>query len=158
MDRTIWQLLRSSIVSADRRTPRSGRRPRYADAQVVKMYFWAVAHDRPLCWACRREHYHSLYRPAAVVAVVGRLPLEVSGVVEAARHDRKGVRKHQQLRRQPDLLAALGPTFAPRHLVGHRQTCDLPHKTHQKICPLMRFALWRSACCGRGFSRQTTSS
>ena len=57
MDRMIWKLLCAAVRSADRRTPRVGRRPIYTDQQIVKMYLWAVWHDRPLCWACDRDHY-----------------------------------------------------------------------------------------------------
>ncbi len=33
------------------------------------MYIWAVWHDRPLCWACEREHYHTLFRPRQLPSV-----------------------------------------------------------------------------------------
>jgi len=29
----------------------------YSDADVVRVYYWSVIHDRPISWACRREHW-----------------------------------------------------------------------------------------------------
>jgi len=69
MDEFIWKVIRLAIKSADRSIPRAGRRPRYGDALIVRMYFWAVAHDRPLCWACRRSSYGRMMRPRAIPSV-----------------------------------------------------------------------------------------
>jgi hypothetical protein len=33
------------------------------------MYLWSVWHDRPLCWACDRTHYGSLFRPRLLPSV-----------------------------------------------------------------------------------------
>ncbi len=30
---------------------------RYSDSTIVLTYLWAVLHDRPVCWACRKEHW-----------------------------------------------------------------------------------------------------
>lgn len=69
MNRQVWRALISAIRSADRRVPRTGRSPRFADQQIVKMYLWSVWHDRPLCWACDREHYNGWYRPRQLPSV-----------------------------------------------------------------------------------------
>lgn len=69
MDREIWRQLMAAVRSADRRVRRSGRRPRYSDQQIVKMLLWTVWHDRPLCWACDRNHYTTLYRPMQLPSV-----------------------------------------------------------------------------------------
>jgi Transposase DDE domain len=29
----------------------------HADAEIVLVYFWAVLHDRPVCWACRKTNW-----------------------------------------------------------------------------------------------------
>lgn len=69
MDTKIWKLICRAIRSADRRIPHTGRRPKYTDQQVVKMYLWSVGHDRPLCWACDRGHYTTIYRPKQLPSI-----------------------------------------------------------------------------------------
>ena len=44
---------------------------RYSVATIVSVYLWAVVHDRPVSWACRRENWdEGLWR--------GRLPSQSS--------------------------------------------------------------------------------
>lgn len=45
-----------------------GRRPReqFSDADVLKVYFWAVGWKRPTCWACRAEHWTAACLPGAL--------------------------------------------------------------------------------------------
>ena len=69
MDERVWKVIRVAIRTADRSIPRIGRRPRFGDQLIVRMYFWSVAHDRPRCWACRRESYSRLLRPRALPSV-----------------------------------------------------------------------------------------
>jgi hypothetical protein len=69
MDAKIWKLICRAIRSADRRIPRNGRRPKYTDQQIVKMYLWSAGHDRPLCWACNRNHYATIYRPRQLPSI-----------------------------------------------------------------------------------------
>ncbi len=69
MDKNVWRVIRAAIRSADRSIPRAGRTPTYSDRLIVKMYFWVVAHDRPLCWACDRANYNSLLRPHEIPSV-----------------------------------------------------------------------------------------
>jgi hypothetical protein len=64
MDRDVWLVIRAAIRSADRSAPRIGRRCTFSDQLIVRMYFWSVWHDRPLCWACRRPSYGTLMRPS----------------------------------------------------------------------------------------------
>lgn len=63
MDKDVWQVLRNAIRSADRSVPRVGRRPQFSDRLIVQMYFWTVAHDRPRCFAAKRENYSTIFRP-----------------------------------------------------------------------------------------------
>lgn len=63
MDSKIWSIITKAIVKVNRRIPRTGRRPRYSDVLIARMYFWCVWHDRPLCWAVHRPHYNTLFRP-----------------------------------------------------------------------------------------------
>ncbi len=69
MDREIWRRICAAIRSADRRVRRSGRRPSFSDQQIVKMLIWTGAHDRPLCWACDRRHYSTVYRPTRLPSI-----------------------------------------------------------------------------------------
>ena len=69
MDTKVWHVLSAGVRSADRRIPRQGRRPRYTDALILKMYLWSVWHDRPLCWACDRRHYSTMFRPVQLPSV-----------------------------------------------------------------------------------------
>lgn len=69
MDTKVWRVLTAGVRSADRRIPRQGRRPQYTDASIVKMYLWCVWHDRPLCWACDRRHYNTIFRPSQLPSV-----------------------------------------------------------------------------------------
>lgn len=69
MDTKIWKLICQAIRSADRRILRTGRKPKFTDQQILKMYLWSVGHDRPLCWACNRNHYATMYRPKQLPSV-----------------------------------------------------------------------------------------
>ena len=69
MDTEIWRVLVAAVKSADRRVRRTGRRPEYTDALIVKMYLWSVWYDRPLCWACDRDHYNRMFRPRQLPSV-----------------------------------------------------------------------------------------
>jgi Transposase DDE domain len=69
MDREIWRIVFAAIKRATRVIGHTGRRPIYADWLVTAMYVWCVMHDRPLCWACDRKHYGSLFRPRKLPSV-----------------------------------------------------------------------------------------
>lgn len=69
MDRELWTLVFSTLRRVERTLPRAGRRPLYPDRLIVAMYLWSVWHDRPLCWACDRSHYGSLFRPRKLPSV-----------------------------------------------------------------------------------------
>jgi len=45
---------RRSFGGRARREGRPRRRPEFSDGLIVLMFFWAVWHDRPMCWACDR--------------------------------------------------------------------------------------------------------
>lgn len=63
MDQSIWSIITRTIVSVNRRIPRTGRRPTFSDVLILRVYFWTVWHDRPLSWACDRQHYGRLFQP-----------------------------------------------------------------------------------------------
>ena len=60
--RVLWQ-------EAKQRTRR--RRVCYSDGLILLVYCWSVLHDRPRCWACRRENW-----PASMAWL--RLPTEAT--------------------------------------------------------------------------------
>lgn len=66
MDSQMWRTIYRCTLTADKRIPRYGRRPKYSDALIAAMYIWSVWHDRPLCWAADRAHYSTLFRPRAL--------------------------------------------------------------------------------------------
>lgn len=69
MDKRIWNIITKVIMRVNRTIPRSGRRPTFSDVLVVRMHLWSVWHERPLCWACDRQHYGSLFRPRRLPSV-----------------------------------------------------------------------------------------
>lgn len=69
MDTEVWRVLAAAVKSADRSVPRSGRRCQFSDILIAKMFLWAAWHDRPLCWACDRVHYNTLFRPRQLPSV-----------------------------------------------------------------------------------------
>jgi hypothetical protein len=69
MDSYVWKTVYQAIRDVDRVVPRRGRRKSYSDVLIVGMYIWSVWHDRPLCWACDRQHYASCFRPRRLPSV-----------------------------------------------------------------------------------------
>lgn len=55
MERQLWMAIVVVLGGLDK-----GRRASnqdFADVRIVAVFYWAVIHDRPRCWACRREHW-----------------------------------------------------------------------------------------------------
>ena len=69
MDRQLWRIVTRAIVRVNRQLPRDGRRPRYSDVLIVRMFLWSVWHERPMVWACDRQHYTGLFRPRRLPSV-----------------------------------------------------------------------------------------
>lgn len=70
IDGELWQRVTAAVKRAARAVGRGGRRRSpYDDVLVVRMYLWAAWHDRPLCWACDRGHYNTLFRPRTLPSV-----------------------------------------------------------------------------------------
>lgn len=98
MDSHVWRRVYSTVRSVDRSVPRTGRSKRFSDVLIVGIYLWSVWHDRPLCWACDRIHYGSLFRPRRLPSVSqsctriksGRCQRILEKVYESlARHDKQ---------------------------------------------------------------------
>jgi hypothetical protein len=62
MERELWFVLYHIAMVCDESPP--WRQEVYRDFLIVVVYFWAVLHDRPTCWACRPEHWPDDLRPA----------------------------------------------------------------------------------------------
>jgi hypothetical protein len=58
MEGELWEsLYRLLRAQAKLRKSPGGRRVVYSDVLILTVYFWSVLHDRPRCWACRRENW-----------------------------------------------------------------------------------------------------
>ncbi len=68
MDPSQWILVRRAVHAQARRI-KPLPRARFSDAQIVLMYLWSVAHDRPLYWACNGRNYHDPMRPRRLPSV-----------------------------------------------------------------------------------------
>lgn len=53
MERELWKAFYGLALELDNRD----RLGRYSTAVIVSVYMWAVASDRPVSWACRKEHW-----------------------------------------------------------------------------------------------------
>lgn len=73
MERNTFGLLVASVdaIAESRHRP---ARASYRDRDIVLVYFWAVLHDRPTCWACRRQSwpFHDRMRPLPSGSTVSR--------------------------------------------------------------------------------------
>lgn len=69
MDSHGWRLIYQIIREVARSLGPLSRRFRYSDALIVAMFLWCVAHDRPRCWACGRQHYYRWFRPRRLPSV-----------------------------------------------------------------------------------------
>jgi DDE family transposase len=68
MDQQQWAVLQPVF----RRITRSfGRLPRatYSDLLIVRLYFWAVLHERPMTWAIEPVHYNRTFRPRQLPSI-----------------------------------------------------------------------------------------
>ena len=56
MEDELWAALYPLVVGEDKRRPRL-KRVQYSDAVIVLVSLWAVLHERPVSWACRRRNW-----------------------------------------------------------------------------------------------------
>ena len=68
MDRDQWKILSAHIHAVTRRVV-GVPRVVYRDALILKMYFWALHHERPLYWACDKANYRGVLRPRGLPSV-----------------------------------------------------------------------------------------
>ena len=69
MDRDVWQRIMRATRLAVGKAGSRGRRRRFPDLLIVRLYIWAVWQDRTLCWAADPHHYGRLFRPRAIASV-----------------------------------------------------------------------------------------
>ena len=69
MTKESWLRIVAAAQRAHRQLPRTGRLAKYSDLLIIKMYLYAVLHDRPLCWACDKANYGRLFRPRLLPSV-----------------------------------------------------------------------------------------
>jgi Transposase DDE domain len=55
MEQQLYQAIVALLAALDHK-PRSTRFT-YSDRRIVEVYYWAVIHDRPISWACRRANW-----------------------------------------------------------------------------------------------------
>ena len=56
MEDELYAFVYRLLCEEGNKRPRRGR-SQYRDGLILAVYFWAVVHDRPTCWACRLEHW-----------------------------------------------------------------------------------------------------
>ena len=70
MDQAQWTHIVAALGSITRSTKVAGRRPKYSDLLIAKLYIWSVAHERPAGWAADRQNLNRrLLRPKRLPSV-----------------------------------------------------------------------------------------
>ena len=55
MEHQLWKAIVATLASLGK--PRFDPREDYTDHDIVKVWYWAVIHDRPVSWACQRRNW-----------------------------------------------------------------------------------------------------
>lgn len=61
MEHELWRRISQTITELDRQFDR--RRYRHSVGRVMRVYLWAVLHERPVYWACQRAHWAGVRPP-----------------------------------------------------------------------------------------------
>src|ERR1051325_6521610 len=61
MEHQLWKAIVALLLTLDK--PRTPARFDFSDADIVKVFYWSVIHDRPTCWACVKKHWPIHLRP-----------------------------------------------------------------------------------------------
>lgn len=61
MERELWPILATHLTSLARVTPRG--RFTHSTPRILRVYLWAVLHDRPVSWACDRRSWAGVKPP-----------------------------------------------------------------------------------------------
>lgn len=62
MERELWRIVSGMITRIDRSIVRNRRV--HSVGRIVRVYVWAVLHDRPVYWACRRVNWSGVRPPS----------------------------------------------------------------------------------------------
>lgn len=62
MERELWTVLSRAIADVARHFHDTAYHT-HSTARIVRVYLWAVLHDRPVRWACDRRHWPAADRP-----------------------------------------------------------------------------------------------
>lgn len=72
MEHQLWKSIVDVLLTLDK--PRTPTRFTFSDEAIVKVYYWAVIHDRPTCWACCKSNWpiHLRKQPLPSPAAMSR--------------------------------------------------------------------------------------
>ena len=62
MERELWTMLSRAIDDVSRHFHDTAYH-QHTTGRIVRVYLWAVLHDRPVRWACHPQHWHPASRP-----------------------------------------------------------------------------------------------
>ncbi len=60
MEYQLWKAIVSLLAALGK--PRFDPREEFSDHDIVRVLYWAVIHDRPVCWACQARHWPAWLR------------------------------------------------------------------------------------------------
>lgn len=55
MEGQLWRAIVMVLAQLDKRRRRTNED--FSDEEIAKVFYWAVIHDRPISWACRRQNW-----------------------------------------------------------------------------------------------------
>ena len=61
MERELWNILAALLT--DLATLRGRDQFKHPTTRIVRVYLWAVLHDRPVYWACDKRHWIGVKPP-----------------------------------------------------------------------------------------------
>jgi len=61
MDRQLWNVIAKHLTQLCRK--QRNQRYTHANARILRVYLWAVMHDRPVSWACDKSHWAGVKPP-----------------------------------------------------------------------------------------------
>jgi hypothetical protein len=91
MDEQVWRRMTPVLQRIVRKMGRAPRM-RFSDFLIVSMYLWSVLYGRPMCWACDKSHYNTLFRPRRLPSVS-----QLSRRIRSARCQRILQELHEQI-------------------------------------------------------------
>lgn len=68
MDQSQWSIL-AAVFRKVTRSFKPLKRAKYSDYLIIRLYFWAVKHDRPMTWAVDFQHYNRIFRPRKLPSI-----------------------------------------------------------------------------------------